>query len=183
MALVFLVEGIPYFLLSVIVVIVFSGSCVDVILQTDVISVMSVVLTMSLRTIGTESRERFNRGSDSQLLPSSQFLASGPNLRISAYEISPLDFTLHSVQWINLSLPVIRLLFPSMLCGNGSCSSSPRAIVVPTHILTNHDDFSTSVVMWRVYVCPLSPADCVSFPPTENSCTQINRYLPIGKGN
>lgn len=73
-----------YFLLSVMVVIVFSGSCVDVILPTDVISVTSVVLAMSLRTIGTDNRERFNNGSDSQLLPSNQFRASGPNFRINA---------------------------------------------------------------------------------------------------
>lgn len=76
--------GFVYFLLSVIVVIVFSGSCVEVKLPTDVISVISVVLANSLRTIGTDSRERFNNGSDSQLLPSNQLLASGPSLRINA---------------------------------------------------------------------------------------------------
>lgn len=73
-----------YFFPSAIVVI-FSESCVDVILPTDVISVTSVVLGISRRTIGTESRERFNNGSDSLLLPSIHERASGPNFRTNAW--------------------------------------------------------------------------------------------------
>lgn len=72
-----------YFLLSVIVV-VYSGSCVDVMLPTDVISVTSVADGASFLTMGTESLDRFKRGSVSQLFPSSQFRASGPSFRIRA---------------------------------------------------------------------------------------------------
>lgn len=73
-----------YFFPSAIVVI-FSESWVDVMLPTDVISVTSVVLGISRRTIGTESSERFNNGSDSLLLPSIHERASGPNFRTNAW--------------------------------------------------------------------------------------------------
>lgn len=111
----------PYFLLSVIVVIVLSCSWADVTLPTDVISVISVVLAMSLRTIGTDSRERFSNGSDSQLLPSNQFLASGPSFRISAYEndqiISTIQYSIvHSPDGCS-DLPVARLPSPLEPCG------------------------------------------------------------------
>lgn len=72
-----------YFLPSAIVV-TSSDSCVDVMLPTDVISVTSVVLGISRRTIGTDKVLRLRSGSVS-LLPSIQARASGPNFRISAY--------------------------------------------------------------------------------------------------
>lgn len=72
-----------YFLPSATVV-TNSESCVDVMLPTDVMSVTSVVLGISRRTIGTDKVLRLSNGSES-LLPSIQALASGPNFRINAY--------------------------------------------------------------------------------------------------
>lgn len=73
-----------YFFPSAIVV-TSSESCVDVILPTDVISVTSVVLGISRRTIGTDNVLRFRSGSLS-VLPSIHARASGPSRRINAYK-------------------------------------------------------------------------------------------------
>lgn len=71
-----------YFLPSAMVV-TCSESCVDVMLPTEVISVTSVVLGISRRTIGTDKVGRLRSGSDS-VVPSIHARASGPSLRISA---------------------------------------------------------------------------------------------------
>lgn len=53
-------------------------------LPTEVMSVASVVLGISRRTIGTDSVDRFSNGSDSLFVPSIQARASGPSFRINA---------------------------------------------------------------------------------------------------
>lgn len=159
-----------YFLPSAIVVI-FSESWVDVMLPTDVISVTSVVLGISRRTIGTDSNDRLSNGSSSVLVPSIHARASGPIFRTKAWQ-RKFNFQMNPFKPIwgkgtGRNVPVTQFLSPSTPCGSDNYSTWPHAFAIPIHRPTNRDDFSTLAATLPVYVCRPYPVDSVSIPPAK----------------